>query len=166
MHIYSDPTKENDPYALPDTEVFHVKQSENRLTSEGEVMDEGYYWWACQPGCLPDSEPDGPHESEEDAIKAMRETLDIEVRQIKFICYGLGAWGSAETYEQAMANYKEASGNTRCLVYMWTGEIPHSAWGHEMGFSWRGTEEKPVLIQDNRPAKDRRNSTLKIGDLA
>ena len=163
MQVYSDPSKENDPHALPDTEVFHVEQSENRLTPEGEVMDEGYYWWACQPGCLPDSDPDGPHESEYAAIKAMRETLDIEVTYRKFLCCGVGAYGNGETYEQAMANYKEASGNTRCLVYMWIGELPHSAWGHAMGMSWRGTQERPILIQDNRLAKYRRNHPLEIG---
>ena len=29
----------------------------------------GWYWWACLPGCLPDGEPSGPFESEEEAIK-------------------------------------------------------------------------------------------------
>ena len=28
----------------------------------------GWYWWACFPGCLPDSDPFGPFESERAAI--------------------------------------------------------------------------------------------------
>ena len=31
--------------------------------------DRGWYWWSCQPGCLPDGEPSGPFETEQDAIK-------------------------------------------------------------------------------------------------
>ena len=29
----------------------------------------GWYWQACFPGCLPDGEPTGPFETEQDAIK-------------------------------------------------------------------------------------------------
>lgn len=33
-----------------------------------------WWWWACFPGCLPDGEPLGPFESEDDAvIDAMEE---------------------------------------------------------------------------------------------
>lgn len=28
----------------------------------------GYYWWPCLPGCLPDSDPYGPFDTEQDAI--------------------------------------------------------------------------------------------------
>ena len=28
----------------------------------------GWYWHACFPGCLPDGDPSGPFESEDDAI--------------------------------------------------------------------------------------------------
>jgi hypothetical protein len=28
----------------------------------------GWYWWSCFPGCLPDSEPMGPFETEAEAI--------------------------------------------------------------------------------------------------
>jgi hypothetical protein len=30
----------------------------------------GWYFWFCQPGCLPDSEPDGPYPTEQKAIEA------------------------------------------------------------------------------------------------
>ena len=36
----------------------------------------GWYWWACQPGCLPDGEAQGPFDSVEaardDAVAAFR----------------------------------------------------------------------------------------------
>lgn len=33
-----------------------------------------WWWWTCFPGCLPDGEPLGPFESEDDAvIDAMEE---------------------------------------------------------------------------------------------
>ena len=37
-------------------------------TSE-RIGDKGYYWWPCFPGCLPDGDPIGPFETEQDAIK-------------------------------------------------------------------------------------------------
>lgn len=29
----------------------------------------GWYWWSCFPGCLPDGDPIGPFETEEDAVQ-------------------------------------------------------------------------------------------------
>lgn len=29
----------------------------------------GWYWWACFPGCLPDSEPFGPFSTEKEAVE-------------------------------------------------------------------------------------------------
>ena len=28
----------------------------------------GFYWWPCFPGCLPDGEPIGPFQNEQEAI--------------------------------------------------------------------------------------------------
>jgi hypothetical protein len=33
------------------------------------AMNSGWYWHACEPGCLPDGEASGPFESEEKAIE-------------------------------------------------------------------------------------------------
>lgn len=30
----------------------------------------GWYWWPCFPGCMPDGDPQGPYESEEEATQA------------------------------------------------------------------------------------------------
>jgi hypothetical protein len=44
------------------------------LDSEtGEPIVSGWYWWACFPGCLPDSEPDGPYATEREAIEVARD---------------------------------------------------------------------------------------------
>jgi hypothetical protein len=51
---YSNPTRENDPHALPDVEVFN----------------EGPQWFYAFgfPGCLWDSDPVGPFGSESEAL--------------------------------------------------------------------------------------------------
>ena len=36
----------------------------------GEELRPGWYWWACHPGCMPDSDPDGPYATEREAIQA------------------------------------------------------------------------------------------------
>ncbi len=36
----------------------------------------GWYWWSCSPGCLPDSEPAGPFETEAKALADAREGMD------------------------------------------------------------------------------------------
>ena len=98
-HAYNDPTRADDPHALPDIEVFQLtavevaemdddliweyqRRHEYRLASmNGKVreamldaiVDEeqiagGWYWWACFPGCMPDSDPIGPFQTEADAL--------------------------------------------------------------------------------------------------
>tara|TARA_R100000306_G_scaffold45824_1_gene43645 strand:+ start:327 stop:677 length:351 start_codon:yes stop_codon:yes gene_type:complete len=57
-------------------EVFHVSSQEARYNSsldeyttvEDTFTEEGWYWWTCLPGCLPDSEPFGPFATEAEAI--------------------------------------------------------------------------------------------------
>ena len=38
-------------------------------TEEYAPQGKGWYWWACFPGCLPDGDPSGPFETEQEAIK-------------------------------------------------------------------------------------------------
>lgn len=38
-----------------------------------EKTKQGWFWWTCLPGCLPDSEPFGPFASELEAIDDARE---------------------------------------------------------------------------------------------
>ena len=36
--------------------------------SENNPVSPGFYWWACFPGCLPDGDPSGPFQTEQEAI--------------------------------------------------------------------------------------------------
>lgn len=40
-------------------EIFHTNDYDQGLSAPG------WYWWACWPGCLPDSDPVGPFDTEE-----------------------------------------------------------------------------------------------------
>jgi hypothetical protein len=75
MQAYSDPTRERDPHALPDVEVFGVSQMEANYSlantdhaDEHTITEPGWYWWTCFPGCLPDGPPIGPYETEREAL--------------------------------------------------------------------------------------------------
>jgi hypothetical protein len=79
---YSDPTRENDPHSLPDIETFFVSEEEaaenrNKVNNEhesdeGMILSSGWCWWPCFPGCLPDSDPQGPFDTEEEALEDAR----------------------------------------------------------------------------------------------
>ena len=77
MQAYSDPTRESDPFALPDIEIFYLsaKDAENWIDEFGETgsLEKGWYWWSCFPGCLPDSEPMGPFATEAQALADAQE---------------------------------------------------------------------------------------------
>jgi hypothetical protein len=72
MQAYSNPKRASDPYALPDIEVFFVSDTEAKMSYDTETKEQltpmGWYWWYCMPGCLPDSDPIGPFETEEQAL--------------------------------------------------------------------------------------------------
>jgi len=64
-YYYLDPERATEPHALPNVEVFY------QLALLGEPprwAGEGWYWWICSPGCLPDSDPTGPFSTEEAAV--------------------------------------------------------------------------------------------------
>lgn len=73
--IYTDPTREQEPYALPNAEVFYFSQLEANYNLENldhadeyTLTEVGWYWWSCFPGCLPDGEANGPYDTESEAI--------------------------------------------------------------------------------------------------
>ncbi len=95
MQAYSNPSRESDPYSLPDVEVFFVEEGEwaihkrygemtlaNMLPTgetigdsdedEWESVSAGWFWQTCFPGCLPDGEPNGPFETEAEALEDAR----------------------------------------------------------------------------------------------
>jgi len=98
MQAYSDPERESDPYALPDIETFQltaeeaVQLDEDLMWEAGKefplmhmnsrdrekaldwAIEEsgatgGWFWQSCFPGCLPDSDPIGPFETEQAALE-------------------------------------------------------------------------------------------------
>jgi hypothetical protein len=103
---YSNPKRETDPHTLPDIEVFYRPSAADGFTpyvlalaicedcgSEvteiaAQIEDTicipcarerypaGWYWWSCFPGCLPDGDPMGPFETEEDALADAREGIE------------------------------------------------------------------------------------------
>lgn len=77
---YSDESRYDDPYALPDIEVFYVTALEAAYNRENldhaneyTVTERGWYYWFCFPGCMPDSTAFGPFESEAEALADARE---------------------------------------------------------------------------------------------
>ena len=77
MKYYTDPSRESDPYSLPDLEVFYADAGELGQECGEEDHDcpngAGWYWWSCLPGCLPDDEANGPFETEEQALEDARD---------------------------------------------------------------------------------------------
>lgn len=72
---YSDPTRESDPHALPDVEVFYLRAGE-MPREDDEPNEAGFYWWSCFPGCLPDGDAIGPFATEEAALADAREGVE------------------------------------------------------------------------------------------
>jgi hypothetical protein len=99
---YSDPSRESDPYALPDVETFQLTAREVAERDEDLIheylkkfplatvnsrdhdkmidaiiedhgIEGGWFYWYCLPGCMPDSEPIGPYKTEAEAVADMRE---------------------------------------------------------------------------------------------
>lgn len=59
-YYYSDPKRANDPHAMPNVEVFQMYNSSDHCL--------GWFWHACFPGCLPDSDLFGPFDTEAEAV--------------------------------------------------------------------------------------------------
>lgn len=60
----SRPSRESDSLAFPGIETFRFAHK--------------WYYWYCFPGCMPESEPVGPFDTEEDALAEARENADDE----------------------------------------------------------------------------------------
>ena len=89
--FYINPKKAREPFARPYGESFFISGAECIVAAyedddqdtwlaeqladhEGPVTDyEGWYWWHCAPGCLPDGDPFGPFPTEDEAQKNAQE---------------------------------------------------------------------------------------------
>ncbi len=97
---YTDESRASDPHALPDVEVFHstcypaerpdVDDARPRYGVGFETLGEiGFYYAHGSPGCLWDSDPAGPFDTEAEALAGARETAG-------FCEHGIGNDGATE----------------------------------------------------------------------
>jgi hypothetical protein len=74
---YANDDNESGAFALPSLETFYCTTAAIRADDwrddDGELMGEGWYWWACFPGCMPDSDPSGPYATEAEALADARD---------------------------------------------------------------------------------------------
>lgn len=76
---YSNPSREDDPHALPNIEVFWLPKD----YLDGEEIPAGWFWHACFPGCLPDGDPVGPFDTEAEALADARESNDLDIAELR-----------------------------------------------------------------------------------
>jgi hypothetical protein len=71
---YTDPERESDPHALPDVEVFyqHRPGRLRGVSNTAPLYPSGWYWASGFPGCLWDSDPIGPFDTEAEALADAR----------------------------------------------------------------------------------------------
>ena len=69
-----EPLYDMDPRTGASVEVFFA----DRVLAQSFGTAEGWYWWSCRPGCLPDDVPTGPFASSYAAYRniAVRWTTD------------------------------------------------------------------------------------------
>ena len=72
-HVTCDACEGNGYTEYGSFEVFYAEGEETPLDGNDQPMPEGWYWWTCFPGCLPDCYPSGPFATEDEAIKDARE---------------------------------------------------------------------------------------------
>lgn len=100
MQAYSNPKRANDPYALPDLEVWRdaiaeytcrcgvydipaeyaaealCPSCERSGGTIAETARKAWWYWFCFPGCMPEGDVCGPFASKADALADAREGFD------------------------------------------------------------------------------------------
>ena len=74
---YLDEADASDPHKLPTLVVDYYSPDEVANLppdDDGDPMPSGYYYSFGLPGCLNDTEPCGPYDSEEEAVADARDT--------------------------------------------------------------------------------------------
>lgn len=65
-------TGDRQPYLYGSFEVFWADTATVDTWNEGgldHTFREGWYWWACFPGCMPDSDQSGPFATSRQALE-------------------------------------------------------------------------------------------------
>lgn len=62
--------------AYDDYEIWHSTDYPEYDDENCEPLPDGWYYWWCLPGCLPDSEPFGPFDSYDDAEAAVIDEIE------------------------------------------------------------------------------------------
>lgn len=76
-HYQKEGDKDNSR-SLPNIETFYLDDKEKReALKSDDLMEKGWYYWYCLPGCMPDSEAIGPFETEEEALEDARYENDL-----------------------------------------------------------------------------------------
>jgi hypothetical protein len=143
---YSRPSREKVPNALPDIECFvssvlvcvecgaesPTPAVSGTLPQETLCLnppclgvltpktppEKKWWWWSCFPGCLPDGDPSGPFDTEDEALDDAREGIEDEEEprswKVEVIADSSGKWSSnalrfktkpeAETYAKDLAS--------------------------------------------------------------
>lgn len=148
MQAYSDPSRENDPHALPDLDVFFMSARniaavfEDNGGHETEYTEPGWYYCYALPGCLPDSEAFGPFATEAEALADARDNAEGVARHGTCpIAYTYEAdthcpecaearFGTCEEHGQTACCVTDSEGNEPGAVFSWTewqhGEPEHA----------------------------------------
>lgn len=105
-------------------DMYRAKLAEDKDAEMNETAEAlaGFYWWTCSPGCLPDSEANGPFATEEEAnedagggeyedyITALAEELGedpADITEESHECYGMKVLSSGNA-EYAVGTDEEA----------------------------------------------------------
>ena len=51
--------------------------------TNGEPLSAGWYFWSCFPGCMPEGDPNGPYETEDEAWAEVEELWGDEEEEGK-----------------------------------------------------------------------------------
>lgn len=126
----------------------------------------GFYWWACSPGCLPDSEATGPFGTEleaiedagggeyEDEIFALAMELDEDPAEIteerhdyyglKILSHGRAEYAvgtddeANEAWDQALDSYLDDCGILDSIPENLRNYFDRDAWKRDARFDGRG----------------------------
>ena len=124
---FSNPKRAEESHSLPDIETFYVDENE---LEEFDVSNSGWYWWSCLPGCMPDSDPNGPHESELDAINEARENL---------------SWDDIKDHLQAYAITKQYMSSDYDVVSLIDALKPSGASIVAIVVTWQDIDDQLIL---------------------